>query len=337
MLIPIFCRDEVMTKILVTGALGFIGSNLIRYLLKNYKDVSIIGNDVSIVGLNRLSNSNNLKRLEKATEDKRFSMYWADFSKDTMSDAFKDIEYVIHLGAKTFVDYSIRDPQPFIESNVVGTYRILEEARHCKSLKKMLFFSTDEVYGSILNGSYDEDARLKPSNPYACTKGAGDLLAMAYHNTYHLPIIISRCENVYGFYQGREKVFPTFVRQALADKPLTIYGTGGHIRQWIYCDDVIRGVMTLLEKGIDGEVYHIAGNRELTNLELAKRILKALDKPESLISFIDDHEIRPGHDKRYSLSSSKLKSLGWQPQIDLDTGIPLTVNWYKDNLWWTNG
>lgn len=317
-------------KILVTGALGFIGSNLIKKMLKTQ-------NDISIVGLNRLANTLNNKRLENAVDDKRFKMYWADFAKDTITGAFKDVEYVLHLGAATFVDYSIRDPLPFIESNVVGTYRILEEARNCATLKKILYFSSDEVYGSILKGSYTEDAKLSPSNPYSCTKGAGELLAMAYHNTYKLPIIISRCENVYGFYQGKEKVFPTFVRQAMSDQKLTIFGDGGHIRQWIYNDDVASAVEILLQKGNTGEVYNVAGNLELTNLELAKRILKVLDKPESLISFVDDKNIRPGHDRRYCIDSSKLKSLGWTPRVSLEEGIPLVTKWYRDNMWWTNG
>lgn len=317
-------------RILITGCLGFIGSNMVRRILDS-------GKDVSIVGLNRMSNTKNVKRLEESINDDRFNLYWADFAKDTITDAFKDVEYIIHLGAKTFVDYSIRNAYPFIESNVVGTYRILEEARNCPTLKKILFFSTDEVYGSILDGAYTEESRLRPSNPYACTKGAGDLLAMAYYNTYKLPIIISRCENVYGQYQGKEKVFPTFVRQAMADQKLTIFGDGGHIRQWIHVEDVIRGVDTLLADGKIGEVYHIAGNQELTNLDLAKRILKVIGKPETLISFVEDKNIRPGHDRRYCLDNSKLKALGWNPKIDLDVGIPLVAKWYAENPWWTNG
>jgi len=202
-------------KVLVTGALGFIGSFFIKYLLKNYEDVSI-------VGVNRFSNQKNLKRLEDALEDKRFTMYYGDFARDSLADAFQDVEYVVHFGAKTFVDYSIRDPQPFIESNVVGTYRILEEAKNCRTLKKYLQFSTDEVYGSIMNGSYTEHSRLNPSNPYAASKSAGDMLALSYWNSYSLPIVVSRTENVYGPYQGREKVFPTFVRKAMANEMLPV-------------------------------------------------------------------------------------------------------------------
>lgn len=316
-----------MSKILVTGVLGFIGSAFTKFMLRNYPDVSI-------VGVNRFSNQKNLRRLEDIWEDKRFTMYYADFARDPLTDAFQDVDYVAHFGAKTFVNYSIRDPAPFIESNVVGTYRILEEARKCGTIKKYLQFSTDEVYGSIMQGSYTEDSRLNPSNPYSASKGAGDMLALSYHNTYSLPVVVSRTENVYGPYQGREKVFPTFTRKALANEPLPIYGKGDHVRQWCHVEDAVSGALFLLNHGSPGEIYHIAGHQELTNLELAKMVLRVLGKPEGMITFIDDSKIRPGHDKRYALSSEKIRSLGWKPQYDLDSGVPDVVNWYKENMWW---
>ena len=314
-------------KILVTGVSGFIGSYFAKYVLENYEDATIIGT-------NRLSNQKNLRRVKSIYSNKGFIMYFADFARDPLTEAFQDVEYVVHFGAKTFVDFSIRDPAPFIKSNIIGTYRILEEARKCKTLKKYLQFSTDEVYGSIMEGSYSEDARLNPSNPYAATKAAGDMLALSYYNTYSLPIVVSRTENVYGPYQGREKVLPTFVRKALADEPLPIYGDGSHIRQWCHVEDAVAGALLLLEKGIPGEVYHIAGHQELMNIDLAKMVLSVLGKPEDRVVFVPDTDIRPGHDKRYALSSEKIRNLGWSPKWDLNTGIESIVLWYKENMEW---
>jgi len=318
---------ERRMKYLVTGCLGFIGSYFVKYLLENY-------NNITVIGINRNSNQKNLKRLESVLSDNRFTLYYADFSRDDLTDAFQDVDYVVHFGAKTFVDYSIRDPQPFIESNIVGTYRILEEARKCPTLKKYLQFSTDEVYGSILKGSYKEDSPLNPTNPYSATKATGDMLAISYYNTYNIPIVISRTENVYGPYQGKEKVVPTFVKKALSNEPLPIYGDGSHIRQWCHIEDAVRGALFLLENGRPGKIYHIAGNQELNNLDLAKKILKTLNKPKNLISFITDKDIRPGHDKRYALDSTKIRNLGWKPLWTLETGLEDVINWYKENLWW---
>ena len=315
-------------KFLITGATGFIGSHFIKYLLRKYDDISVIG-------VNRYSNQKNIKRLENALDDSRFTMYWADFSKDMITDAFKDIEYIFHFGAKTFVDYSIQNPVPFIQSNILGTYMILEEARKCETLKMYFQISTDEVYGAILQGSYREDAPLNPSNPYSATKSAGDMLSIAYHNTYNLPIIITRTENVYGSYQSKEKVFPTFVRKALNDEMLPVYGDGHHSRQWLYVEDKCSALINILEHGKVGEIYHIAGYQELENLELAKRVLKILNKTDDMIKFIPDEKIRPGHDRRYALSNEKICALGWMPKYSLDEGIKLTVEWYKKNQWWS--
>lgn len=314
-------------KYVITGCLGFIGSYFVKYLLKYKKDVTI-------VGINRNSNQKHIKRLGNAIRDKRFILYFADFAKDSLTEAFADADYIVHFGAKTFVDYSIRDPQPFIDSNIVGTYRILEETRKLKSLKKYLQFSTDEVYGSILEGSYGEDARLNPTNPYSASKACGDMMALSYYNTYKIPIVISRTENVYGQFQGKEKAIPVFVKKALSNESIPIYGDGKHVRQWIYLPDVMAAIMLLLEKGKSGGIYHIAGNQELTNLCLAGKILKILNKPESLITFVIDRDIRPGHDKRYALNSDKIRDLGWKPKYIIEEGIKETVKWYKKNQWW---
>lgn len=234
----------------------------------------------------------------------------------------------------TFVDYSIKDPMPFIQSNVVGTYRMLEEARRCKTLKRYLQVSTDEVYGAILDGKYKEDARANPTNPYSASKMGGDALVMAYHHTYNMDTIITRTENNYGPYQGREKVFPVFIRKALNDEPLPVYGDGHHRRQWLYVEDHCSAIVHLLEHGESGEVYHVAGEQELENIELAKSILKLVGKPEDLITFVPDWDIRPGHDRRYALDCEKIKVTGWQAKWSIAKGFKKAVDWYCNNTWW---
>jgi dTDP-glucose 4,6-dehydratase len=313
-------------KILVTGCLGFIGSHFVRYILDNYMDIEIIG-------LNRNSNQKNRSRLEDAWNKKRFNMYFADFSRDNITDAFQDVDVVVHFGAKTFVDYSIRDPSPFIQSNVVGTYKILEEVRKSRSVEKYVQISTDEVYGSILEGKYKEDSRPNPTNPYAATKMGADMLVLSYHNSYGLKTIITRTENNYGEYQGAEKVFPVFVKKALQDKPLPVYGDGQHKRMWLYVEDHCSAIMHLLEHGSWGEIYHVAGEHELANIDLAKKISRLVGRPEN-IQLVPDHDIRPGHDRRYALDCEKIKATGWNPKWSLDKGFKKTVDWYVDNQWW---
>lgn len=317
-----------MKKFLVTGVKGFIGSYFARYVIKNYPDVSI-------VGIARDSNQKHLARIQEILDNPRFHLYLADFAKDDLSEVMEDVEYVFHFGAKTFVDHSIRDPAPFIESNVVGTYRILEAERvNAKKLKMHFQISTDEVYGAILSGAYKEDAPLNPTNPYSATKAAADMLCLSYYNTYKLPIIITRTENNYGPFQHPQKVMPVFTRKALANEPLPVYGDGKHSRMWLHVEDHVRGVLHLMEHGEAGEIYHIAGEQELQNLELAKRILRILGKPEDMIEFVPDFNIRPGHDRRYALDTTKIRATGWEPTISLDEGIKQTVEWYRDNSWW---
>lgn len=314
-------------KILVTGCLGFIGSYFVKYILKNYEDIEVIG-------LNRNSNQKNKNRLEEVFKDPRFSIYYADFSKDNITESFEGVDVVVHFGAKTFVDYSIRDPKPFIESNVVGTYKILEEVRNSRSVKNYFQISTDEVYGPILKGRHKEDAKLNPSNPYAASKMAGDALAQAYHTTYGINTIITRTENNYGEFQGKEKVFPVFIKKALNNEPLTVYGDGLHRRQWLYVEDHCTAIMHLLKNGKPGEIYHVGGEEELTNTELAKKILNLMNKSETLFKLIDDRNIRPGHDRRYALDCEKLKATGWKPKWSIEEGFKKTVDWYVRNKWW---
>ncbi len=314
-------------RMLVTGCLGFIGSHFVKYVLNKYEDVSI-------VGLNRKSNTKNLKRLETVIDDPRFSIYYADFAKDDITDAFKDIEVVVHFGAKTFVDYSIRDPEPFVQSNVVGTFKILEEVRKSRTVENYVQVSTDEVYGSILEGKYKEDSRPNPTNPYAATKMAGDAMTLAYHNTYGINTIITRTENNYGGWQSREKVFPVFVGKALKNEKLPVYGDGLHRRMWLYVEDHCSAIMHLLKHGESGEIYHVAGEEELTNIGLAKKILRLVGKPEDMFKLVPDHDIRPGHDRRYALDCSKINANGWKAKWNIADGFAKTVQWYIDNQWW---
>jgi len=254
-------------KILVTGCLGFIGSYFVRYILNNYEDIEVIG-------INRNSNVKNRKRLEHHWNNLKFTMYFADFARDNITEAFRDVDVVVHFGAKTFVDYSIRDPQPFIESNVVGTYKILAEVRKSRTVEHYFQISTDEVYGSILEGKYKEDSRPNPSNPYAATKMAADSLVLSYHNSYGINTIITRTENNYGEYQGVEKVFPVFVKKDLMNELLPVYGDGQHKRMWLYVEDHCSAIIHLLKHGKAGEIYHVACEEEFANIELAKKILR---------------------------------------------------------------
>ena len=315
-----------MAKFLVTGVLGFIGSYFAKYTIKNCPNHSV-------VGVARNTNQKHLERVKPILGNPRFKLYYADFAKQDLSEVFEDVDYVFHFGAKTFVDHSIRQPQPFIESNVVGTYRILEEGRRSK-IKMHFQISTDEVYGSILNGSYKEDAALNPTNPYSATKAAADMLAISYYHAYNLPVIITRTENNYGPFQHPQKVIPVFVKKALADEPLPIYGDGKHSRMWLHVEDHCRGLLHLLEHGEPGEIYHIAGHEELQNIDLAKNVLRLLGKSEDLIAFVPDHNVRPGHDRRYALNVEKMKANGWIPHFSLTEGLKETVEWYKNNRWW---
>ncbi len=316
-----------MTKILVTGCLGFIGSHFVRYVLRNYDDIEIIG-------INRNSNTKNRKRLEDAWDNPRFNMYYADFAKDNITEAFQNVDIVVHFGAKTFVDYSIKDPSPFIQSNIVGTYKILEEVRKSRTANRYVQISTDEVYGSILEGAYKEDSRLNPTNPYAATKASADALVLSYHNSYGIDTIITRTENNYGEYQGVEKVFPVFVKKSLRDELLPVYGDGLHRRMWLYVEDHCSAIMHLLYKGKAGEIYHVAGEEEMTNIELAHRILFLCGRATNNYKLVPDHDIRPGHDRRYALNCDKIHATGWKAKWSIEEGFKKTVEWYMKNQWW---
>lgn len=311
-------------KILVTGCFGFIGSHFIKYLSKNAPDVAV-------KAFGRFSSLKAEDRFDDATP-RSLEVIYGDLTGD-ISGLLEGVDVVVNFAAKTFVDHSIKDPAPFVASNILGTYNLLEQAR--KYQPKLFFqISTDEVYGSITKGAYKEDAPLNPTNPYSSTKAAADMLVVSYGNTYKLPYIITRTENNYGSFQHPQKVFPAFVKKALAGEPLPVYGDGRHKRMWLRVEDHCSAIWHLINNGKTGEIYHVAGEQELENIDLAHRILKLLGKPEDQIKYIDDFNIRPGHDRRYALDVSKLKATGWVPQYGLDEGIEEVVKWYAKNSWW---
>jgi dTDP-glucose 4,6-dehydratase len=307
--------------------LGFIGSYLCKYIIRKNEEHTI-------VGIARNSNQKHLKRLEDVLHNPRFTLIYKDIGKDIISDVFEDVDCVFHTAARTFVDYSVVDPQPFIEDNIIGSYKMLEAARK-SNVKKYFQLSTDECYGPIGSGSWKEDSPLNPTNPYSMSKACADMIALTYHKTYGLPVIITRAENVYGPYQHPQKVIPAWTKRALEGKPLLIYGDGKHKRMWLHVEDNIRALLFLLEHGKAGEIYNIAGEEEMENNELAQHILKIVGRStEGALEYIPDEKIRPFHDRRYALNVEKLKSLGWKRKYTLDEGLKNVVLWYVMNRWW---
>ena len=309
-------------RILVTGVYGFVGSTLIKKLVTE--------TDHTVLGFGRLTAQKNLARIKPGMP--RLSIINGDLTGD-ITELCEGIDVVIHTAAKTFVDHSIRSPGPFIQSNVVGTFNLLESARLNK-VRRFIQVSTDEVYGPILAGMHTEESPINPSNPYAATKAAADFLAQSYHTTYGMDTIITRTENNVGPFQHPQKVFSTFVRKIMAGEKLPVYGDGRHRRMWIHVEDHCAALMFLMETGEAGQIYNVAGSQELENLELARRVLREFGMGDEMIEFIDDRNIRPGHDRRYAISSAKIRFLGWQPLHSLDETIRTTVQWYRDNAWW---
>ncbi len=314
---------------LVTGGLGFIGSNFIRYMLDRYPNSSITNLDA----LTYAANPDNLQQLEN---DPRYRFIHADLTDAAAVDRELSLGYdaVIHFAAESHVDRSIADPGSFVQANVVGTHHLLEAVRKYK-VPRMIHISTDEVYGTLEpdDPAFSEQSPLAPNSPYSASKASSDLLARAAYHTYGLPVIITRCSNNYGPYQYPEKFIPTIITRALADQPLPVYGDGLNVRDWLHVEDHCAAVDLVLHAGVPGEVYNVGGGNERTNLEVVHAILTALGKPESLISFVKD---RPGHDRRYAINAAKLQhELGWQQQIPFDEGIKRTVEWYvRHEPWW---
>lgn len=310
-------------KLLVTGGLGFIGSNFIRYMLTKNKDIKIVNLDKLSLG----SNPANLKDIEKD----RYTFIKGDITdKQLVEKIISQVDAIINIAAETHVDRSIANPWPFIQSNTIGAITLFEAAKRYR--KSILHVSTDEIYGDILKGSFKENDKLKPSSPYSASKAAADLFALAYKRTYGLDVIIVRCTNNYGPYQFPEKFIPKTIIRAFLNLHIPIYGKGLNIRDWIYVQDFCEALDLILEKGKSGEIYNVSANNELRNIDIVKKILEIMDKPESLITFVED---RPGHDLRYSLDSSKIRSeLGWKPKHDFQEALEATINWYIENEWW---
>jgi len=312
-------------KVLVTGGLGFIGSNFIRYLLERYSSIEIINVDAMKYGSNPL----NLKDIE---DDEKYKFIKGDICDyELISKLVKDVDVIVNFAAESHVDRSIANPYSFLQSNVVGVFVILEAIRKKNREVKFIQISTDEVYGDILKGSFKEEDRLKPSSPYSASKAAADMFVLAYSRTYGIHAVITRCTNNYGPYQFPEKLIPKTIIRASMNLKIPIYGTGKNIRDWIYVLDHCEAIDLVIKEGETGEIYNISSREEKTNLEVVKTILSIMGKDESLIEFVED---RPGHDLRYSLDSSKIRELGWKPKHSFKEGIRKTVEWYMQNEWW---
>ncbi|HDR4684006.1 dTDP-glucose 4,6-dehydratase [Bacillus cereus group sp. MYBK15-3] len=318
-------------KILVTGGAGFIGSNFVRYMVKKYPEYNIVNLD----SLTYAGNLENLKDIEELSNYKFVKGDIAD--RQFINQLFKEekFDYVLNFAAESHVDRSITNPDIFIQTNIQGTQVLLDAAKNAE-VKKYLQVSTDEVYGTLgETGYFTEETPLASNSPYSSSKAGADLLVRAYHETFGLPVNITRCSNNYGPFHFPEKLIPLMIINALNDKQLPVYGDGLNVRDWLHVEDHCQAIDLVLHKGKNGEVYNVGGNNERTNIEIIKTILKALGKPESLIKYVTD---RPGHDRRYAIDATKLREeLGWSPKYNFDTGIEQTIKWYLENQdWWKN-
>ena len=318
--------------ILVTGGAGFIGANFVKYMLIKYPDYKIIC-------LDALTYAGNLENLADVMDKPQFKFIKGNIvSRKNVFDLFEQDkpDMVVNFAAESHVDRSIDNPGIFLETNIIGT-QVLMDACRKYGIKRFHQISTDEVYGDLPLDRPDllftEETPINPSSPYSASKASADLLVLAYHRTFKLPVTISRCSNNYGPYHFPEKLIPLMITRALADRPLPVYGNGENVRDWLYVEDHCNAVDLIIHKGREGEVYNIGGHNERSNLEIVKAILKELNKPESLITFVTD---RPGHDMRYAIDPTKIyNELGWLPKTKFDDGIKQTIEWYLENRpWW---
>jgi dTDP-glucose 4,6-dehydratase len=316
-------------RLFVTGGAGFIGSNFIRYVLN-------LGQGHSVVNYDKLTYAGNLANLESIARNPEYHFVRGDIcDAAALEAAMTGCDTVVHFAAESHVDRSIYQPAAAIETNIKGTFTVLEAARK-HQIKRLLHISTDEVYGDIPEGSFaDENWPLRASSPYSATKASADLLVLSYIRTFGLPALITRSSNNYGPYQFPEKFLPLMITNSFEDKPLPIYGDGKQRRDWLYVEDNCRGIFAVLERGRIGNVYNIGGLDVTDNIDMARRILQCLGKPDSLLKYVKD---RPGHDRRYALSCDKISSeLGWKPEVSLTQGLEWAIQWYQRNTTWVEG
>src|SRR6202140_2877100 len=315
-------------KIFVTGGAGFIGSNFIRYVLGTENH--------AIVNYDKLTYAGNLANLRSIADQPGYRFVKGDICDPIEAEAaMRGCDAVVHFAAESHVDRSIYEPAPVIQTNVTGTFTLLEVARKL-AVSRFVHISTDEVYGDLAPEAHaSEDSPLQPSSPYSASKAASDLLVRSYVRTYNFPALITRSSNNYGPYQFPEKFLPLMITNALDDKPLPIYGDGKQQRDWLHVEDNCRGILAVLERGRVGEVYNIGGVAVEENLAMARRLLRAMGKPETLLTYVKD---RPGHDRRYALNCNKIETeIGWKPVIQLDEGLRQTIEWYGTNSGWLTG
>ena len=312
--------------LMVTGGAGFIGSNFARHMLGKYPDYRV-------VVLDKLTYAGNLDNLRDLNSDPRFVFVRGDIcDSDTVMATVRKhgVDAIINFAAESHVDRSILNPDAFIQTDVYGTYVLLEAARAHK-VERFLQVSTDEVYGTIAAGSFKETDGLQPNSPYSASKAGGELMVRAYHVTYGVPTLVTRGSNTFGPYQYPEKLASLFITNAIDDLPLPVYGDGRQVRDWLYVLDHCQGIDVVLHKGTVGEIYNVGGENEQFNIDVTRLMLKLLGRSDSLIRYVPD---RPGHDRRYALDCTKLKSLGWAPRRDWETAMSETVQWYRENEWW---
>jgi dTDP-glucose 4,6-dehydratase len=313
-------------RLLVTGGAGFIGSNFIRHMLAGHSDDTIIN-------LDKLTYAGNLENLRDIERDSRYRFVQGDIGEQSVvSELMAESDAVVHFAAESHVDRSIEDPSVFIQTDVVGTYVLLEAAR-ARGIERFLHVSTDEVYGpSADDQRFTEDSPFRPRSPYAASKAGGELLSRSFAETYGLPVLIARPANNIGPRQYPEKAVPLFITNALDDQPLPLYADGLQVRDRMYVADHCEALDLLLRDGVPGEAYNIAAGNERTNLDVAEAVLDMLEKPRSLIRFVED---RPGHDQRYAMDGGRLRALGWEPKHAFEEALQTTVQWYRDNrAWW---
>ncbi len=315
-----------MTRVLVTGGAGFIGSNFVRWAHRVHPDWHI-------TTLDKLTYAGRLENLDEVISSPRHTFVKGDIADAAVAAPLvRESNIVVHFAAETHVDRSIQSAADFITTDVIGTFVLLEAARQAPALTKFVQISTDEVYGSVPEGHSRETDELRPRNPYSASKAGADRLAYSYWATYGVPVVITRASNNYGPNQFPEKVIPLFITNLIEGQQVPLYGDGLNVRDWLHVEDHCRGIQTVIDHGVNGEVYNIGGGNEVRNVDLTHRLLELMQKPTSMIRRVED---RPGHDRRYALDTAKLRGLGWAPQASFEQGLAETVRWYQEHeSWW---